>query len=72
VKLPFLQKESNWPIISEMKEKTVGLSPDDELKEHCVDEIFDSVAANDKALFRQALSNLIRLIQQETGEQHAS
>lgn len=59
MQLPFL-KESKWPRSGEPREeKSINLSYDAQLAEHCAEELWDAVSAKDASKFRQSLTALV-------------
>lgn len=59
MKLPFL-KNSKWPRVAQpMEEKTINGSFEDNLEDHCVQELMEAVSLKDVSRFRSALEALV-------------
>lgn len=66
MKLSFL-KSKRWPRVAPQQpdEKSIGLSPDDALSDHCVSELMDAVADKNVMKFRQAVEALVTAMFEE-------
>lgn len=59
MQLPFL-KEKKWPRVAKpMEEKNVGFSPDEEIEDACIDEIWEACTNKDPKALRDALEALL-------------
>ncbi len=57
--LPFLKKRKAPRHQPPTEEKVVGLSPDEELEDHCISELMDACENKDPKAFRSALEALV-------------
>lgn len=59
VNLPFLKRRRVPRVQEPMAEKSVGLSSDEQLEDHCIEELMAAVSDRDPKQFRASLEALI-------------
>jgi hypothetical protein len=71
MKLPFL-KNSKWPRVAPpMDEKAYGFDPDEEITEHCIQELMRAATDRDVPAFRAAIQALVLQMFDDAEEAHA-